>query len=113
MREAREVRGTGGSLGQASQGVDLTGTGILALLEIDGISRVEGGVLIKKVVRSEEETHPISHSHRVGNVFCMWDVQKTGCHPGYQVLEEEKNRGWLGWLDTASLCSGLLTSHIS
>lgn len=109
MGEARDIRGTGGRLGQASQGVDLTVTGILTLPEIDGISRVEGGVLIKKVIGSEEETHPIPHCHRVGNVFCMWDVQKTGCHPGYQVLAGEKNRGWLGWLATASLRSGLCT----
>lgn len=93
MGEVREVRGTGGSFGQASQGVDLTGTDILVLPEIDGVSRVEGGVLIKEVVGSEEEAHPISHSHRVGDVFCMWDMQKPGCHPGHQVLAGEK-RGW-------------------
>lgn len=96
MGEAREVRGTGGSLQQASQGVDLTGTDILVLPEIDGVRRVEGGVLIKEVVGSEVEAHPVSHSHGVGDVFCMWDVQKPGCHPGHQVLRERKEDGEVG-----------------
>lgn len=40
MREGREVRGTVSSLGEASQGVDLTGPSILVLLEIDGVRRI-------------------------------------------------------------------------
>lgn len=94
MGEGREVGGTGGSLGQASQGVDLTGPGVLVLPEIDRVSRVEGGVFIEEVVGSEEETHAIPHSHRVGNIFRMWDVQKASCHPGDQILAGEKNRRW-------------------
>lgn len=94
MGEGREVGGTGGTLGQASQGVDLTVPGILILLEIDGVRRVEGRVLIKEVIRPEEEAHSVPYSHRVGNVFCMWDVQKASCHPGYQVLAGGKNGAW-------------------
>lgn len=94
MREGRDFGDTGGSLGQASQGVNLTGPGILALPEIDGVGRVEGGVLIKEVIRPEEEAHAVPYGHCVGNVFRMWDVQKASCHPGYQVLAGEKKRGW-------------------
>lgn len=92
MGKGREVWRTGGSLGQASQGVDLTGTGILVSSEIDGVGRVDGGIFIKEVVGPEEEAHPVPHSHGVGNVFCMWDVQKTSCYPGYQVLAGERKK---------------------
>ena len=84
--EDREVRGTGSSLGQASQGVDLTGPSILAFPEVDGVSRIHGGLLVKEVVGSQKEAHTVPHCHRVGNVLCMWDVQETSCHPGHQVL---------------------------
>lgn len=94
MGEGRDFGGTGGSLGQASQGVDLTGTGILVLPEIDGVSRVEGRVLVKEVIGPEEEAHAVPDRHRVGNVLCMWDVQEASCHPGYQVLAGEKKQGW-------------------
>ena len=57
MGEGRNFGGTGGSLGQASQGVNLTGRGILALPEIDGVSRMKGGVLVKEVIRPVEEAH--------------------------------------------------------
>lgn len=90
VREGREVRGTVSSLGEASQGVDLTGPSILVPPEIDGISRIGGGVLVKEVVGSEEETHTVAHSHCVGNVLCMWDVQEASCHPGHQILAGEK-----------------------
>jgi hypothetical protein len=69
MGEGRDVGGTGSSLGQASQGVDLTGPSILVLPEVDRISRIEGGVLIKEVVGSEEEAHPIPSSYCVGNIL--------------------------------------------
>lgn len=94
MGEGREVGDTVGSLRQASQGVDPTVRDILVLPEIDGVGRVEGGVLIKEVIRPEEEAHSVPYGHRVGNVFRMWDVQKASCHPGYQVLVGEKKRGW-------------------
>ena len=90
MGEGREVRDTGRSLGQASQGVDLTGPSILAFPEVDGVSRIHGGLLVKEVVGSQEEAHTVPHCHRVGNILCMWDVQETGCHPGHQVLVEEE-----------------------
>lgn len=96
--EGREVGGTGSSLGQASQGVDLTGLSILVPSEVDGVGRVEGGVFVKEVVGSEEEAHAVPHSHRVRNVLCMWDVQKTSCHPGHQVLAGEKKEGHEVWL---------------
>lgn len=88
--EGREVWGTGSRLRKASQGVDLAGPGILVPLEIDRVCRIEGGVLVKEVVGSEEEAHSIAHSHCVGNIFCMRDVQETSCHPGHQVLAREK-----------------------
>ena len=88
--EGREVRDTGRSLGQASQGVDLTGPSILVFPEVDGVSRIDGGVLVKEVVGSQEEAHTIPHCHRVGNVLCMWDVQETSSHPGHQVLVGEE-----------------------
>lgn len=88
--EGREVWGTGSRLRKASQGVDLAGPGILVPLEIDRVCRIEGGVLVKEVVGSEEEAHSVAHSHRVGNIFCMRDVQETSCHPGHQVLAREK-----------------------
>lgn len=96
--EGGEVWGTGSSLGKASQGVDLTGPGILVLLEIDRLRRLEGGVLVKEVVGSEEEAHTVPHSHRVGNVFCVWDVQETSCHPGHQVLAGAKREDPEAWL---------------
>lgn len=108
MREGREVRDTGSSLGEASQGVDLTGRSILVPPEVDGVSRIGGGVLVKEVVGSEEEAHTIPHSHRVGDVLCMWDVQETGCHPGHQVLAGEKGEDHEAWL-----CSGHAASHSS
>ena len=86
MGEGREIRGTGRSLGQTSQGVDLTGPSILVFLEVDRVSRIDGGVLVKEVVGSQKEAHTVPHCHRVGNVLCMWDVQETSCHPGHQVL---------------------------
>lgn len=92
MREGREVGGTVSSLGEASQGVDLTGPSILVLPEIDGVRRIKGRVPIKEVVGSEEEAHTIPHSHRVGNVLCVWDVQETSCHPGHQVLAGRRKR---------------------
>ena len=88
--EGREVRDTGRSLGQASHGVDLTGPSILVFPEVDGVSRIDGGVLVKEVVGSQEEAHTIPHCHRVGNVLCMWDVQETRSHPGHQVLVGEE-----------------------
>ena len=93
--EGREVRGTGSNLGQASQGVDLTRPSILVFPEVDGVSRIDGGVLVKEVVGSQNEPHTVPHCHGVGNVLCMWDVQETGCHPGHQVLagEERGPRG--------------------
>ena len=51
MGEGREVRGTGSNLGQASQGVDLTGPSILVFVEVDGVSRSDGGVEVKEVLR--------------------------------------------------------------
>ena len=90
MGEGREVRGTGSNLGQASQGVDLTGPSILVFSEVDGVSRIDGGVLVKEVVGSQKEAHTVPHCHRVGNVLCMWDVQETGCHPGHQVLVRQE-----------------------
>ena len=88
--EGREIRGTDSSLGQAIQGVDFTRPSILVFLEVDGVSRIDGGVLIKEVVGSQKEPHTIPHCHHVGNVLCMWDVQETGCHPGHQVLAGEE-----------------------
>ena len=90
VREGREVGDTASSLGEASQGVDLTVPSILVPPEVDGVGRIEGGVLVKEVVGLEEEAHTVPHSHRVGNIFCMWDVQETSCHPGHQVLAGEK-----------------------
>ena len=90
--EGRDVRGTGSSLGEASQGGDLTVPSILVPLEVDGVSRIEGGVLVKEVVGSEEEAHTIPHGHCVGNVLCMWDVQETSCHPGHQILARRRKR---------------------
>ena len=75
--EGREIRGTDGSLGQAIQGVDFTRPSILVFLEVDGVSRIDGEVLVKEVVGLQEEPHTIPHSHHVGNVLCMWDVQET------------------------------------
>lgn len=94
MGEGRDFWGTGGSLGQASQGVNLTGCGILALPKIDRVSRMEGGVLVKEVIRPEEEAHCVPHGHRVGDVFRVRDVQKASCHPGYQILAGERKQGW-------------------
>lgn len=98
VREGREVRDTGSSLGEASQRVDLTGRSILVPTEVDGISRIGGGALVKEVVGSEEEAHSIPHSHCVGDVLRMWDVQETGCHPGHQVLAGEKGEDHEAWL---------------
>ena len=94
MGEGREVRGTSSNLGQASQGVDLTGPSILVFSEVDGVSRIDGGVLVKEVVGSQKEAHTVPHCHRVGNVLCMWDVQETSCHPGHQVLAGEERGSW-------------------
>ena len=90
--EGRETGGTGSSLGEASQGVDITGPRILVLPEVDGVSRIDGGVLVKEVVGSEEEAHTVRHRHCVGDVLCVWDVQETGCHPGHQVLGGRRER---------------------
>ena len=92
--EGREVRGTGSNLGQASQGVDLTGPSILVFSEVDGVSRIDGGVLVKEVAGSQKEAHTVPHCHHVGNVLCMWDVQETSCHPGHQVLVGEERGSW-------------------
>lgn len=102
--EGREVWGTGSSLGKASQGVDLAGPGILVPPEIDRVRRLEGGVLVKEVVGSEEEAHTVPHSHRVGNVFRVWDVQEASCHPGHQVLAEEKKEDPEAWLREGQAC---------
>ena len=96
--EGREVGGTGRSLGEASQAVDLTAPSILVLPEVDRVSRIDGGVLVKKVVGSEEEAHAVLHSHCVGNVLCMGHVQETGCHPGHQVLMGVKKEDHEVWL---------------
>lgn len=98
MREGREVGSTSSSLGEASQRVDLAGLCILVPPEVDGVSRIRGGVLVKEVVGSEQEAHSIPHSHRIGDVLCMWDVQETGCHPGHQVLAGEKGEDHEAWL---------------
>ena len=58
--------------------------------EVDGVSRIDGGVLVEEVVGSQKEAHTVAHCHRVGNVLCMWDVQETSCHPGHQVLVGEE-----------------------
>ena len=51
MGEGREIRGTGRSLGQTSQGIDLTGPSILVFVAVDGVSRSDGGVEVKEVLR--------------------------------------------------------------
>ena len=42
MGEGREARGTGSNLGQASQGVDLTGPSILVFSAVDGLRELSG-----------------------------------------------------------------------
>lgn len=48
MGEVREIRGTGRSLGQASQGFDLVGPSIVDFLGVDGV-RTDGGLMVKEV----------------------------------------------------------------
>ena len=59
MGEGREIRGTDSSLGQAIQGVDFTRPSILVFLEVDGVSRIDGGVLVKEVVGLQEEAQTV------------------------------------------------------
>ena len=84
--EGMEARGTGSNLGQASQGVDLTGPSILVFSAVDGVSRIDGRVLVKEVVGSQKVAHSVPDCHSVGNVLCMWNVHETGFHPGHQEL---------------------------
>lgn len=89
MGEVREIRGTGRSLGQASQGVDLVGPSILVFLEVDGVIRIGWRGPDQRSCRvAGRSPHP-SHCHRVWNVPCMW-MQESGCHPGHQVLVQEE-----------------------
>ena len=52
----------------------------------DGISRSNGRVFVEVVERSDKEVGGICSSGSIGQVFCVWNVHGSYCHPGYKIL---------------------------
>ena len=52
------------------------------------VSGCQGRVLWEEIEGSEQEAHGVSGRGRVGDVFCVGDVQEAHCDPGHQVLQE-------------------------
>lgn len=86
VREGGQVRDTGRQVGDAGHRVDAAEPSVLALLKVDAARGEDRWVLIKEVIRSEQEASSVSQSHCVGDVLSMGDVQEAGCNPGHQVL---------------------------
>lgn len=66
--------------------VDLTGSGVLQVVEINTVWRIHGRVIIKIIVGSQEETNHIPKGCSIGYVFSMWNMEKTSIDPGNQIL---------------------------
>jgi len=52
----------------------------------DGVSRSNGRVFVKVVERSNEEVGGVCSCGSIGQVFGVWNVHGSYCHPGYKVL---------------------------
>lgn len=95
VRERGQVRDTGCQVRDAGHRVDTAEPSILALLKVDAARGEDGGIFIKEVIGPEQEANSVPHSHCVGDILSVGDVQEAGRNPSHQVLQEEGEAGGL------------------